>query len=111
MRGGARNSKPAALRELHGSRNRPRHRQAVHVEPVKALEAPPGLSPKEQEFWRHYEPLLTANRILTAADRESLAMYGLAQAQIVDIRQQQQDPAYRRLVLSITVDGNGIERV
>ena len=111
VRGGPRTNKPAAVRELQGSRQRPNQRPAVPLVPVTTLKAPPGLTAAERTFWRYYTRRLTAVHVLTAVDRDVLADYCRARAEIADIRQQQQVPEYRRLMLSVTVDGNGIERV
>lgn len=98
MRGGARNNKPEALRKLHHSRPRPRHRPAVLLEAVTALEPPLGLTAAELTFWRHYVPLLVGVKVLTAVDRDTLASHCIGLAQVQEIRAQQQKPQYRRLV-------------
>jgi P27 family predicted phage terminase small subunit len=106
VRGGPRRNKPAALRDVQGSRKRPNQRPAVALEAVTVLEAPPGLTEAELAFWSYYTPLLTAVRVLTAADRDVLADYCRARAEIADIRQQQAAP-YRRVILTAIRDDQG----
>jgi P27 family predicted phage terminase small subunit len=111
MRGGNRSAKPAAIRELQGSRKRPNQRPEVPAAPVTTLAPPPGLSKIERTFWRYYVPKLTALRVLTSLDRDVLADFCRARAEIADIRKAQADPAYRRLMMTVTVDGAGTEHV
>jgi hypothetical protein len=83
VRGGDRRSKPEALRELHGSKKRPGHQPQPQYPPL-AAEAQ-NLSPAELAYWNYYAPLLTASRVLTAADRDALRMFVLALAMVDDI--------------------------
>ena len=48
-------------------------------------DAPQNLSPAELAYWNYYAPLLTASRVLTAADRDALRMNVLALAMVDDI--------------------------
>ena len=98
MKGGGKNQKPAALRKLHGSRTRPHHRRVVDALPVDALEPPPGLTDDELVFWRYYEPLLAAIKVLTAADRDTLAHHCIGLAQVQAIRTAQRTARYRRVL-------------
>jgi P27 family predicted phage terminase small subunit len=107
VRGGARRNKPEALRALHGSRTRPRHRGSIPVDPVETLEPPPELTDLEREHWAYYERKLTKTKVLTSLDRDALANYCIANGQIREIRQAQKDPTYRRVLVSETVDDAG----
>jgi len=98
MRGGARQNKPTAVRKLHGSRSRPRHRRIVDLSPVDGLVPPPGLTDDELVFWRHYEPLLASVKVLTAADRDTLAHHCIGLAQVQAIRTAQRTARYRRVL-------------
>jgi len=108
--GGARSNKPAALRELHGSRKRPRHKPEPKYQPA-SLAVPDGLTEPEAGHWRRYAGLLVRSKVLTEADQSSLIDFCRALAQIDDIRAQQQLPEYRRVVVSIIVDSAGNEKV
>jgi phage terminase small subunit len=98
MKGGSRGSKPPALRQLHGSKTRPRHRYEAIAVPVASLEAPPGQSPLEQELWDYYAPKLLEMRVLAAIDRELLANFCTASAQVREIRLAQQQRGYKRII-------------
>lgn len=80
MRGGAHNTKPAALRELHGSRTRPRHASEAQFPPLD--DAPRDLSPRELLDWKYYAQVLTVGRVLTAGDRDALRLYVRALSEI-----------------------------
>lgn len=108
MRGGARNNKPAALRQAHGSRVRPHHRPSdVPPGPTEPLDAPVGLSPDALAFWAYYSPLLAAVGVLTPRDRDALVDYCEALAELQDIRRQRQDAEYRRVYVSMVQDMDG----
>lgn len=107
MRGGDRRTKPEPLRTLHNSRTRARHRPSAPLEAVTALEAPPGLSDAEQTFWAYYMPKLAAVHLLTGVDRDVLADYCRARAEIDDIRQQQGSQPYRRVLYTAIIDDKG----
>lgn len=104
--------KPAAIRALHHSRTRPRHR----VEPTipdtvdpttipPTIGAPRGLSKVEREYWTRFAALLSGARILTPADVETLADYCRACAAVDDrarrsrreLRKRAFDPQLARL--------------
>jgi phage terminase small subunit len=111
MKGGARRIKPQADRIRDNSRRRPYQRPQVQAEPVETLATPPGLTAAERAYWDYYMPLLASLRVLSSGDRDVLVNHCIGLAQVADIRQQQQSPEYRRLVVSVTVDGAGQERV
>jgi len=92
MRGGPRNNKPAALRALHRSKTRPRHRQVVEGLPVGDLEPPAGLTSVEAGLWAYYMPRLAALKILTDLDRQALTHFCICAAQVQQIRTAQQRP-------------------
>ncbi len=111
MRGIGRRPKAAAIRVLHGSRTRPHHRE--RQEPTLRPEVPASprhLTGDEQELWDYYAPLLGASRVMTAQDRETLVQFCEARAQVVEIKRLQADPAYRRVLVSVVVDGAGNEK-
>jgi len=109
MRGGNRSAKPAAIRAIQGSRKRPNQRPEVPAAPVSTLAPPPGLSPAERTVWKYYEPQLVAVKVLTALDRDCLADFCRARSEIAAIRKAQQDSAYMRLMVTVTIDGAGNE--
>lgn len=81
--------KSPETRRLHGSKERPRHRrQAVTVAPPIVddgpIVPPTDLGAAERRYWRQFAPLLASARLLTAADRESLADYCRACAHVAD---------------------------
>jgi P27 family predicted phage terminase small subunit len=65
---------------------------------VTTLAAPETLTGTERAYWDFYMPRLAAVRVLTDVDRHSLANHCIALAQVVEIREAQQSPTYRRLV-------------
>lgn len=110
MKGGARNTKPERQRALEGSRVRPWH----HPQPQVAVgvpERPPHLTDAERALWDYYAPQLAAVRVLTLQDRETLCQFVEARAQVEDIKRQQAAPEYRRLMVTVTIDGAGNEKV
>jgi P27 family predicted phage terminase small subunit len=109
--GGDRRSKGKALRELHGARSRKRHSDEPSVSNIGTPEMPPGMSPQAKPFWRYYAPRLEAMRVLAETDRDALADYCEALAQLEDIARLQAAPEYRRLMLTVTVDGAGNEKI
>jgi hypothetical protein len=94
MKGGARRNKPAALRSLHGSRERPRHSHEPSFDPLDPA-VPAGLSESEAKDWAYYARVLGAGRVVTAGDRDTLRCYVRALAEIRDI-ETQRAPDYRR---------------
>lgn len=110
MKGGPRRNQSAAIRALKGSRTRPRHKGQPTVAPG-APEPPEKMTAAARAVWAYYAPLLAEARILTAHDREVLALFCESCAQVRDIQREQAAPEYRRVMLSITVDGAGNERV
>ena len=109
MRGGTRNKLPEPLRAVRGSRTRPYHK--AEPRPRQGVPTPPRhLSADEQELWDYYAPLLAESRVLTVQDRETLAQFCEARAQVVEIKRLQADPAYRRVLVSVMVDGAGNEK-
>jgi phage terminase small subunit len=72
------------MRELDGSKKRPRHQPQPQYPPL-AVEAPQNMSPAELAHWNYYAPLLTASRVLTAADRDALRRNVLALAMVDEI--------------------------
>jgi len=102
MKGGPRRNKPEALRARDNSRKRPRHRPAVALDAVTTMKVPQGLTNDEAAYWGYYEPILAGVKVLTAADRDMLRNHCIALAQVADIRTQQQQPDYRRVVLAGT---------
>jgi len=78
---------------------------------VSAPDVPSHLTAGERELWNYYAPLLEASKVLTAQDRETLAQFCEARAQVVEIKAQQASPEYRRMLVSTMVDGAGNERV
>lgn len=72
-------------------------------------DCPRHLTPDEQELWEYYAPLLEQVRILTPHDRDTLAQFCEARAQVIDIKRQQADPSYRRVLISVMIDGAGNE--
>ena len=110
MRGGTRNKLPSALRAVKGTRERPHHKREPKVS-AEIPEAPRHLTADEQELWDYYAPLLGGSRVLTLQDRDTLAQYCEARAQVMDIKAQQADPAYRRVLISPMIDSAGNERI
>lgn len=110
MKGGPRRNKPAALRALHGSKTRPRHGKEPSFAPM-SVEAPSTLTEIERAFWSYYQPILSAGNVLTAGDRDTLRRYCEALAEIDDIRAQQRAPEYRRVMVTVTIDSAGNEKV
>jgi P27 family predicted phage terminase small subunit len=108
--GGATRNKPAALRELQGSQKRARHKKEPAFKPA-SLEIPEGLTEREAVHWGRYGDILSRSKVLTEADQSALVDFCRALAQIDDIRTQQQAPEYRRVVMSVTVDSLGNEKV
>jgi phage terminase small subunit len=77
-----RKPKPAALRQLHGSKKRPYHDEPAPLpgdhDPVehRSIPDPPrALVRSERRYWGYFAPLLAGARVLTPADVESLADY------------------------------------
>ena len=58
-----------------------------------------------------YGALLEAIKVLSRQDRDTLAQFCEARAQVQDIKRLQADPDYRRVVVSIIVDSAGNEKV
>ena len=100
MKGGDRRSKPEAIRQLHGSKPRPRHAAQPQFGVLDAPDRPTALSASEKAFWAYYAPILAGARVLTAGDVDTLRRYCEALAQIEDIRTQQQAPEYRRVTVN-----------
>jgi P27 family predicted phage terminase small subunit len=71
---------------------------------------PRHLTVRERELWDYYAPLLGASRVMTAQDRETLVQFCESRAQVMEIKQLQADPAYRRVLISTLVDGAGNEK-
>jgi P27 family predicted phage terminase small subunit len=109
MRGGPRSNKPAALRAIQGSRTRPRHKREPKARPVE-LEAPRHLTELERTLWEYYAPRLAGVKVTTELDRETLTQFVEARAQVEDIKAQQADPDYRRVIISVVIDGAGNEK-
>ena len=110
MRGGPRNNKPAARRDVEGSRTRPNQTPDPAFE-IGQPEPPVNLTEAEAAYWIYYAPVLAKAHVLTVADRDSLRLYCEALSQLDDIKTQQADPAYRRVVISTVIDGAGNEKV
>jgi P27 family predicted phage terminase small subunit len=98
MRSGHRGIKPAALRRLHGSEDRAKHRRVVQAPAVTTLDPPPAFSVLETEFWAYYAPKLLELRILAAVDRELLANFCRTSAQVQEICVAQQRKGYKRII-------------
>lgn len=110
MRGGqGPRTKPAALRVLHGSRMRPYHRTQASGT-VAPVDPPAHMTDEERALWDYYHPLLTASRVMTADDRDTLTQFCEARAQVVAIKTEQADPAYRRVLVSVMIDSAGNEK-
>ena len=108
MKGGPRRTKSEAQRLQDGSRKRPhQHPQAQ----IQAACERPKLSAPQRRYWDYYAPLLEQARMLSAGDREALRLYCIALAQVDDIEQQQAATEYRRVMLTVTVDGAGNEKI
>ena len=69
------------------------------------MATPRELSVAERRFWKYYMPKLTKVQVLTEVDRDSLADFCRARAEIADIREQQRAPEYRRVILATTAAG------
>lgn len=110
MRGIGRRPQPETLRALRGGRTRAHHRPQPTVA-VSVPTRPTHLSLTEATIWDYYAPLLEAARVLTDHDREALVQFCEARAQIEEIKRLQADPDYRRVAISVTIDGAGNERV
>jgi len=92
--------KPAALRALQASKERPSHRARESRDtpdtPIPsrvALTPPAGLVTVERRYWAYFATLLAGARLLTDADVETLADYCRACAQV--------DERTRRLRLAL----------
>lgn len=109
MRGGTRNKLPAPLRAIKGSRTRAHHAREPRLTPARP-DTPRHLSAEERELWEYYAPLLEASKVMTAQDRDTLAQFCEARAQVIEIKRLQADPAYRRVLVSVVVDGAGNEK-
>ena len=107
--GGDRRSKSKALRALHGSKTRARHRTQPAADPA-VPDMPDDLNADGQEAWRYYAPLLGRMRVLTEADRDALAAYCDALAQLSEITRLQRAPDYRRVLLYTMPMADGSER-
>ncbi len=69
MRGGPRNNKSAALRKLHGSRERPRHREKPEPKaPEGRPEKPAHLGPVAAAKWDDLVVILEGEKRLTLSD-------------------------------------------
>lgn len=104
-----RKPKPAAIRQLHGSRTRPHHRDALPPDdpaasdqatapPPVAIAPPPGLIKAERAYWAYFAALLSSAKVLTPADVETLADYCRACAAI-DVRGRRLRNAFKKRVL------------
>ena len=103
------NIKAAATRELHGSRKRPRHKTQPKVTPgIPAC--PDHLNERERDLWAYYAPRLAAVKLLSEMDRDTLAQFVEARAQVEDIKALQADPSYRRVLVSVMIDSAGNEK-
>lgn len=110
MRGGPRRNKPTAIKMLTGNPGK-RALPKREPRPASGVPAPPEhLTADERELWDYYAPLLAASKVLTVQDREALVQFCEARAQVVEIKRQQADPAYRRVLVSVVVDGAGNEK-
>jgi len=108
MKGGSRNAKTEAQRALDGSRNRPRH----HKQPDVAGECEaPKLTKPQRVYWDYFAPIMQQARMLTPADRQALRLYCVALVQVDELLALQAAPEYARVVLNVTVDGAGNERM
>ena len=110
MRGGARTTKTDRQRQLDGSRKRPWQTPDPTFR-EGAPETPVHLTDDETAYWNYYAPMLAETRVLTLADRDALRLYCEALGQLDDLKQQQADPAYRRVLISTVIDGAGNEKV
>lgn len=111
MRGGPRRNKPVAMKVLAGN---PGKRKLPAREPrprAGVPEAPEHLTAGERALWDYYAPLLAESKVLTQQDRDTLAQFVEARAQVADIKAMQADPEYRRVLVSTMVDAAGNERV
>lgn len=80
---GHRPRKPAAIRKLHGSRERPHHREEPPLAvPTEVPAAPAGLEDAERVYWDRFASVLVGARVYTAADEQTLAHYCRACAAI-----------------------------
>lgn len=69
MRGGPRSNKPEAVRRLHGSRERPRHREKPEPKaPTGRPKKPAHLGPVASRKWRDLVAILEGEKRLTVSD-------------------------------------------
>lgn len=112
MRGGTRNKLPAAIRTLKGARTREHHRhEPTGLAVAEGLVPPRHLTADERELWDYYAPILSRVRVMTEADVDALIQFVEARGQVQEIKRQQMNPEYTRVLITVTVDGAGNERV
>ena len=71
--------KPVAQHRLEGTYRNRRHGNSP--EPDAAIpKAPPGMDDEAHKWWKYYAPRLVKVRVLTALDRETLAVFCTAAA-------------------------------
>jgi P27 family predicted phage terminase small subunit len=101
-----RKPKPAAIREVFGSRRQARHRDELPapaaVDPSGQYEPPAslGLSSSARAVWLELAPSLAEAGVLTAVNRGALADVCRAEAQVREIQRLQAEPGYVRVLPS-----------
>jgi phage terminase small subunit len=101
-RSGGRNRKSAEQHALEGTHRADRHGPLPETPPADVapspIAPPPGLVAAEREYWEYFAPLLHGAKLLTPADRQTLADYCRA-CVAVDERSRRVRTEFRRRVL------------
>ena len=109
-----RKPKPAAMREVFGSRRQARHRDELpapaaidasgQYEPPTSL----GLSLGARAVWLELAPALAESGVLTAVNVYGLADVCRAEAQVREIQRMQAEPGYQRVIVTMSRDGESV---
>jgi P27 family predicted phage terminase small subunit len=83
-----------------GAGRKPKHREVVAFKEGLAT-APAWLSPAAKHFYRFYGKQLEESRVLTHADRDTLATYAAMLADIAALSREMQKKTFQRVVMSV----------